>query len=159
MKTDVGGLLEPNIEWRNQPPEGSFYIRKKTCPKQPIKAVVASNTTEPPQLMDNGEPKKLLHGGCILMPMNPLITYRIVSVSKDPEQLGRWCSFEVEGKKGRIIRYVTGYITTAEYPVKYPFQPSKNSYLEELLHGNHIFRGRFRRRQSKLLKSERNRRY
>ena len=42
MKADIGGLLEPNIEWRNQPPEGSFYNRKKTCPKQPIKAVVAS---------------------------------------------------------------------------------------------------------------------
>ena len=110
LKSDIGGMVETNLDWRNQPPEGSFYQRKQTCSLKPIKAVLAHNTTAPPQLLASGQPKKLLHGGCVLMSLKPFINSRIVATDKDPEQLGRWSSFLVEGKSHQYIRYVTAYL-------------------------------------------------
>ena len=113
LKADVGGMQEPNLDWRSQPPAGTFLKRTKSSPLKPIKAAIAQNTTAEPLLTKTGTLRKVLHGGSITMAMNKLIVSRTRDATVDPEKLGRWSSILVEGAQGYNTRFVSAYVPCA----------------------------------------------
>ena len=87
-KINITGIQEPNIDWRNQPPAGSFYQRVKKVLLDSFKALVAHNTTDSPKLTKKGNKIKLQYGGSILIALTKLVVSKIITVDKDPESLG-----------------------------------------------------------------------
>ena len=81
LKADICSNIETGLDWRLMEPENGMYQRTKAA-KGPCKASIAHNTTEPPK-------QKTQWGGTALMCFQTILP-RIVDISKDPENLGRW---------------------------------------------------------------------
>ena len=109
-KVDIAGIQEPNIDWRNQEPAGSFYQRVKQVLMTSFKAVVAHNTTDTPKLTKNGNKMKQQYGGSIMIALTKLVVSKIIGADKDPEGLGRWVSILLKGKKDYTLRAAAGYV-------------------------------------------------
>jgi len=101
LKADICSNIETGLDWRLMEPENGMYQRTKAA-KGPCKASIAHNTTEPPK-------QKTQWGGTALMCFQNILP-RIVDISKDPENLGRWVTQAVEGTGNHTTRFVSAYM-------------------------------------------------
>ena len=101
LQADAVGLAEINLDWRLVPSEANFYSRTHESPLRPVKVASAANTTSQPLQVAPV-------GGVATLVLHKLLP-RVISVDKDPSNLGRWDSMLIEGKGSHRCRLVTGY--------------------------------------------------
>ena len=102
VKADAVGLAEINLDWRLIPSEANFYSQTYESPLRPVKAASVANTTSQPL-------QAAQVGGVATLVLHKLLP-RVISVDKDPTNLGRWISMLIEGKGSHRCRLVTGYL-------------------------------------------------